>query len=221
MKQGCGSEDSSVVVCVCVCPHCCLLGQRVLALQLLKAWDDYRNMTSMSPWSQFHAFERKTLLFRRKSNGSCCLGWWDTMSQPHPGHGMCCGLLLATKPVCVCCLTLSDALVTKTPFCGDSVWVMLIRAGVWDLSWAIWFESNKGSLWIPAQSTNEACSMLTRWESLANSLNLFQAPLGFQVFILDHKPKHPGRGSCCHISSPSDKALASKQACCCKIPTLP
>lgn len=23
----------------------------------------------------------KTLLFRRKSNRSCCLGWWDTMSQ--------------------------------------------------------------------------------------------------------------------------------------------
>lgn len=114
-----------------------------------------------------------------------------------------------------------DAFITKTLFCRDSIWVMLIWAGVLDLWCAIWFESNKEPLWIPAQNTNEACSMLTRWESLANSFNLFQAPLGFQVFISDHKPKHPGRGSCCHISSPSDKAHASEPACCCKIPALP
>lgn len=131
------------------------------------------------------------------------------------------GFVCNQTPMCVCCLTLSDALVTKTVFCRDSVWLMLIGAAVWDLWWTVCFESNKESLWIPAHSTNEACSMLTRWESLANSLNLFQAPFGFQVFFLDQKPKHPGRGSCCHISSPSDKALASKPACCCKIPTLP
>lgn len=44
------------------------------------------------------------------------------------------GFYVQQSPACVCCLNLSDDFVTKTFFfCRDSIWVMLIQAGVWDL----------------------------------------------------------------------------------------
>lgn len=92
---------------------------------------------------------------------------------------------ICSKAQPVCAVWICQMILSQRPFffCRDSIWVMLIQAGVWDLWGAIWFESNKEPLWNLAQNINEACSMLTRWGSLSNSFNLSQAPLCFQVFI--------------------------------------